>query len=162
MNIWRLIAHHQRPAEMAEWSRRQGVIAIGWDGMKDLRNQRFGNETELKRLTAHTHPGSSVSNCVNGGCSLWRLYSEMKKGDLVIVSASGWRALTMRVTGDYYFVDNDPLNSYEHRRKAEVVPIDPNRLWQFSGGMAAGENIRHTLIRCAHSINDAEIMALTD
>jgi len=157
MNIWRLIAHHERPAEMAEWSRRQGVIAIGWGGMGDLRHQPFGDETGMKRLTADTHASSSVSNCVNGGCSLWRLHSEMRKGDLVIVSASGWRALTMRVTGDYYFAGNDPLNSYEHRRKAEVVEINPDHLWQLSGGMAAGENIRRTLVRCARSLSEAEL-----
>ncbi len=157
MNIWRLIAHHERPAEMAEWSRRQGVIAIGWGGTDDLHQQHFRNEAGLKRLVAETHTGSSVSNCVNGGCSLWRLYNDMKRGDLVIVSASGWRALTMRVTGDYYFVGDDPLNSYEHRRRAEVVAIDPNHLWQLSGGMAPGENIRRTLIRCARTVTETEL-----
>ncbi len=162
MNIWRLVAHHVHPAQMAEWSRKNGVIAIGWGGVGDLRNHSFGSEPELRRLIARGHPASSASNCVNGGASLWRLYREMQKGDLVIISASGWRALTMRVTGDYYFVDNDPSNSYEHRRKAEVVSIDPNRLWQSAGGMTPGENIRRTLIRCARTFTEAEAHALTD
>ena len=160
MNIWRLIAHHEHPAEMAEWSRRQGVIAIGWGGVGDLRNQPFGSEAELKRLVKEAHSGSSVSNCVNGGCSLWRLHTEMKNGDLVIVSASGWRALTMRVTGDYYFVGDDASHSYEHRRKAEVIPTDPNWLWNFSNGLAFGENIRRTLVRCARPVTEAEAEAL--
>ncbi len=159
MNIWRLIAHHEHPAQMAEWSRRQGVIAIGWGGTNDLSKQRFSSEAELKRLVIETHLCSSISNCVNGGCSLWRLYTEMKKGDLVIVSASGRRALTMRVNGDYYFAGGDASHSYEHRRRAKVVQVDPNWLWNFSGGLAPGENIRRALVRCARPVTEAEFKA---
>lgn len=79
----------------------------------------------------------------------------MQKDDLVIISASSWRVFTMRVTGEYFFVDNEPEN-YEHRRKAKAVPIDPDRLWQFSGGIAPGENIRRTLICCARTMTEAE------
>ena len=89
MNIWRIMAHHQHPAKMAEWSRHNGVIATGWGGAGDLRDKHFGSERELSRQIATTHPNSSVSNYVNGGGSLWRLYHEMKQGDLVIMSASG-------------------------------------------------------------------------
>ena len=162
MNIWRLIANNWHPMEMAEWSRREGAIAVGWGGIGDLRKRRFGSEAELKQLTANNNLGGNVSNWVNGGGSLWRLHSEMQIGDLVIISASIRRVLTMRVTGDYYFVDNDPSNSYEHRRKAEVVLIDPNGLWQFSGGMATGENIRRALIRCARTLTEEEYNALSD
>lgn len=161
MNIWRLISHHEVPAEMAEWSRRHGVIANGWGGVGDLREASFDSEAGLKRLTISSHPHSSVSNCVNGGCSLWRLYSEMQKGDLVIISASSWRPLTMRVISDY-FVNNDASNSYEHRRKAEVVPIDADQFWRLLGGKAPGENIRRTLIRCARTLTDAEFKALAE
>ncbi len=156
MNVWRLMAHHEYPAEMAEWSRRQGVLAIGWGGVGDLSKQQAHNEEEMKRLVKSTHPGVPSNNWVNGGCSLWRLYSEVRQGDLVIISASSWRALTMRVTGDYYFDDEDASNSYEHRRKGEVVPIDPDWLWHFADGKASGANIRHTLIRCANTLTEAE------
>ncbi len=162
MNVWRIVAHHERPAEMAEWSRREGVIAIGWGGMGDLRQRQFRNEVDLTRLVANSHASSSVSNYVNGGRSLWRLYNEMQKGDLVIVSASGWRALTMRVMGDYYYVGEREIGSYEHRRKAEVVQIDPSILWHIAGGKAPGENIRRTLIRCAKTLSEADFKALAE
>ena len=130
MNIWRLIPHHERPADFAGWSSRNGTIAIGWGLMGDLRQHRFHNEDELKRLVTHAHPTYSANSRANGGRSLWRFYDQMQVGDLVIISASGSRKQTMRVTGEYCFVNlgDDPSHYYEHRRKAEVVPIDPNLL----------------------------------
>ncbi len=164
MNIWRLIPHHEQPAEFAEWSRSNGVLAIGWGLMGDLRQHHFRDEAELKQLTARTHPGYSTNSWVNGGRSLWRFYSEMQIGDLVIISASGSRKLTMRVTGNYYFVNlgDDPSHYYEHRRNAEVVPIDPNLLWQAANRVAPGEGIYTTLVRCARPLTEAEINALAD
>lgn len=162
MNIWRLMSHHKYPAEFAEWSKVNGTIAIGWGSLGDSRNLPIGSEADLKRLTISCHPQSSISNCVNGGSSLWRLYKEMRNGDVVIISASSSRPLTMRVAGDYYFVNDDASNSYEHRRKADVVPIDADQLWRFSGGKAQGENIRRTLICCAHPLTEAEFQTFAD
>jgi hypothetical protein len=161
INIWRLIAHHELGEEVAQWSRREGVIAVGHGGMGDLNKRHFQNASDLAQIIAANHPHSSTSNCVNGGHSLWRLYSEMKIGDLVILSASSaGRVLTMRVTGGYFFVGDEFPPYYEHRRKAEAVPIDPNHLWRVSGGAAGGENVRRTLIRCAHALTQAEYHAL--
>ena len=161
MNIWRLIPFHEpeHQLEMAEWSRRNGFIAIGWGGAGDLHKRHVGNEEEMKRLVKSTHPGFSTSSWVNGGCSLWRLYHEMKQDDLVIITAKGRRTLTMRVSGDYYYFDGDSKNPYPNRRKAEAVPIDAEHLWQFTGGMASGENIRRTLIHCGRSLSDADFKA---
>lgn len=160
MNIWRLMSHHQRPQEVAEWIRREGVVAIGWGGTGNLDKQHFYNEAELKRIVNGSHP--SAINCANGGRSLWRLYKEMQKGDLVIISAAGSRTVTMRVTGDYHFDDAETPKYYEHRRKAEVVPLDPNRLWQIAGRGAPGEGIYGTLIRCTNSLSEADFNALVD
>ncbi len=164
MNIWRLIPHHIDPAKYAEWSRNKGTIAIGWGQMGDLRNHVFHDVNGLKQITARAHSTYPTNSKVNGGNSLWRLYHEMQKGDLVIISAKGSRKLTMRVTGDYYFVGtlDDPSHYYEHRRKAEVVLIDPNRLWHIAGGAAPGEGKYSTLIRCANALAEAEADALTD
>lgn len=126
--------------------------------MGDLRQQVFYTEAELKQIVAERHPGSN--SWANGGRSLWRLFHDMQIGDLVIISAAGSRVATMRVTGDYYFLRGDAQNSYEHRRKAEVVQIDPNQLWQIAGKAAPGEGIYTTLIRCTNPLNDAEFAAL--
>lgn len=161
MNIWRLITHHEQGEEVAKWSGREGAIAIGFGGTGDLNKQHFRNASELTQIIAAHHPHASVSNYVNGGRSLWRLYREMQQGDLVILSAgSAGRVLTMRVNGGYYFVGDEYPPYYEHRRKAEAVPIDPNRLWQLSGGAAEGESIRRTLIRCARTLTETEYQAL--
>jgi hypothetical protein len=163
MNVWRLIPHHIDPFAFADWSRSKGALAIGWGQMGDLRQCDTHNEAEMKRLVAEAHPDYSPGSKANGGRSLWRFYHEMQVGDLVIISASGSRKQTMRVTGYYYFVKlgDDPSHYYEHRRKAEVVPIDPNRLWQAVGRVASGEGVYSTLVRCTRSLTEAEADALT-
>ena len=165
MNIWRLMSYHvpEHTAEYAEWSRYNGIIAIGWGEMGDLRKLSLRNENQIKQLI-RTHSNNTPNSCSNGGRSLWRFYQEMQIGDLVILSANGSRKLTMRVTGDYYYMNNgaDPSHSYEHRRKAEVVPIDPNLLWQAVNRVAPGEGIYGTLVRCDRSLNEAEVKRLID
>lgn len=165
MNIWRLMSNHvpERTAEFAEWSRRKGQLAIGWGQMGDLSKLSFHNEAELKHLVFGTHPSNTSNSCANGGRSLWRFYNDMQIGDLVIISASGSRKQTMHVTGDYYYVNNgdDLSHYYEHRRKAEVVPIDPNLLWQAVNRVAPGEGIYGTLVRCDRSLTEAEVSKLT-
>lgn len=164
MNVWRLIPHHEDAAKFSEWSRRQGVLAIGWGRMGDLTQYDVQNESEMKQLVADAHPEYSPGSKAHGGRSLWRFRNVMQVGDLVIISASGSRKQTMRVTGDYYFVrlGDDPSHYYEHRRKAEVVPIDPNRLWQAVDRVATGEGVYSTLVRCTRSLTAEEANALAN
>ena len=159
MNVWRLMAYHV-PEHAAEVAQREGVIAIGHGGAGDLSQRPFRSANELSKRVANADPNRTVAGCVNDGLSMWRLYNEMRIGDLVIVVSGGKRLFTMSVTGEYYFVDGEHPPYYEHRRKAEPVPVDPNRLWQISGRTAQGENVRSALIRCAHTLNEAEYKAL--
>jgi hypothetical protein len=153
--VWRLVAHHEHPAKVTEWCRREGVIAIGWGNTGDLQRCSFQSATELTGLLAATHPGSNPSSLANGGRSLWKLYAEMQVGDLVIVSAGSARVLTMRVTGGYFFDDDDP-DYYEHRRRAEAVAIDPDLLWHRVGGAKRGEGVYSALICCERRLTLAE------
>ena len=166
MNVWRLIPYHvkERKDELAEWSRKQETIAIGWGGTGDLGQEPFLNEAEMKQIVAAAHPDFVTNSKVNGGCSLWRFHNEMQVGDLVIITGTGSRKQTMRVTGGYYFVNpgDDPSHHYEHRRKAKVVPINPDRLWRAVNGVASGERIYSTLVRCERKLNEAEVIALSD
>jgi hypothetical protein len=158
MNVWRLILHHQpeHKEEALLWSTLKGVIGIGWGQTGDLRSRTFQSERDLRDAVAVGHPWTNAMNHMHGGRSLWRFYHEMKPRDLVILSTGGSRVQTMRVSGDYYFVGNEnPL--YEHRRPAEPIGIDPNALWQMAGGVARGEMIRSTLIRCAKSVLEADL-----
>ena len=166
MNVWRLISFHmpEHSVHFADWMRKNGTLAIGWGGMGDLNKQEFLNEEQLKWILKSTHPNNSPGSCANGGRSLWRFHHEMEIGDLVIISASGSREHTMRVTGDYYYVNNgdDPSHGYEHRRKAEVVRNDPNHLWQTVNKVAQGEGVYSTLVRCDRKLTEAEVVKLTD
>ena len=164
MNIWRLIPSHDDPAGVAKWSRRNGIIAIGWGQMGNLNLLPFQTEAELRQIVAEAHPSYTTNSQVNGGRSLWRFHHDMQVGDLVILSAKGSRKVTMRVIGDYYFVNmgEDPTHYYEHRRKAEVVSIDPDRLWYATNRAAAGEGIYGTLVRCDRKLTVPEVEALTD
>ncbi len=112
----------------------------------------LADEADAKSLVRKTHDTSSPSNASNGGQSLWRLYSLMAVGDLVIVTAGGSRRQVMQVTGDYYYVDFGVDGQYEHRRKAEVFPMDPDPFWQIAGGAAPGEGRYTALIRCAKRV----------
>lgn len=160
MNVWRLIAHHDYPASEAEYYRRESLIAVGWGGTGNLNQRSFQDVRDLTKIVDAAHPISSSTNCVHGGRSLWHLYKGVQIGDLVIVSVHSKRVMTMQVTENYYFVGDEGPDHYEHRRRTEAVPIDANRLWQISGGMATGENIRRTLIRCARPITEAEFKEL--
>lgn len=161
MNIWKLIPHRDYPSEATAWIQREGIIAIGWGGIGDLAEHDFQNEAELTQIIKETYPG--IKNSSNGGKSLWRLSHMMQKGDLVIISANKSRIVTMRVTGDYYYLwagGGDTATSYEHRRRAEVTTIDPNQLWQAADKTALGEGKYSTLVRCTNSLSDADIHAM--
>src|SRR5688500_6587109 len=161
MTVWRLILHHEKQfiEQAIQWSRREGFVAIGWGRMGDLRGVPLRTVEELTQVVARCHPHETRSNHVHGGRSLWRFFKEMKKGDLIILSTGGGRVQTMRVTGGYYFVDHEHPR-YEHRRPAEPVGIDPDRLWRAAGGMAPGQMIYSTLIRCARELSDADLNSL--
>ncbi len=156
MNIWRLMAHHlpQHYDEIIQWSAAYGLIGVGWGQSGDLRDASFRNESDITKLIAKKHENSS-SNFTNGGRSLWMLYNQMQIGDLVIVKTKKFM-LTMRITGDYHYSGDQYPPYYEHRRKAEVVPINPQWLWIKSGGKAAGENIYSPLIRCENKFSDQD------
>ena len=162
MNIWRLMAHHEPEHydEVIRWSRVNGTIAIGWGQVGDLNIRSPRNQQHLTSLVEQAyHQWSSPSNWVNGGRSLWRLYHDIEIGDLVILNTSR-RELTMREASDYYYAGDEYPPDYGHRRKAEVIPIDPNWLWKRSGGTAPGENVRWTLFRCENTIGDEELKKL--
>lgn len=157
INVWRLIAGHESPSAAAAWSAREGIIAVGW-ATGDLRERTAWGEAEIANLARSAHPTNHSSNIANAGRSLWRMYQVVQVGDLVIIVARK-RVLTMRVTGDYYYIGGEYTANtphYEHRRKAEVVPIDPDRLWESAGGRASGENVYSTLIRCSNSLTTSQ------
>jgi len=155
VNIWRLISHHQDAEKAILWCKEKSRIAIGWGKIGDLRQSAPQDASAITSLIQIVYP--ELNNANLGGPSLWRLYSEMAIGDLVILSDGNKRQAVMRVTGDYEWTDDrqhELSGSYYHQRSAETTQDEPDELWKHCGAkVAAGENIRWTLIRCNNPSN---------
>ncbi len=159
MNVWRLIVHHEAKykEQVLNWTRREGVTAIGWGNTGNLNDQVIPDRRAMTNLVKQSH-NTTPANFTNGGSSLWNLCSEVKVGDLIIVNSDIPR-LVMQVTGDYYYVPGE-YPYYEHRRRAEYVPVDATRLYNMSGKIAQGQNVRSTLVRCEYKISEPALESL--
>lgn len=151
MAVWRLIAHHDHPGPQIEAFRRLGCIAIGWSDVGDLREI---DPRDAAAITRRVHAEyEDLKNAHLGGPSLWRFYAKMAVDDLVIVGDGRRRRTVMRVTGPYVYTtaaQARAVREYQHRRSAVLDSSDPNALWAACGSrLAAQENIRWTLARCA-------------
>jgi hypothetical protein len=158
--IWRLLISEDPERE----NRR---LAIGWGEIGDVRSLgspgaieeaiRHRNENDLR----HTHRGAA--NWRHGSFSLYDFCFKMKSGDLVILSiGEGKRRLVMEVVGSYEHVapSQAPVN-YQHQRKARLVDMDPNDLWEQAGGKSLPKEIYYrTLVQCAESIDEATLAGI--
>ena len=153
-NVWRLIAHHENAADVVGHVRRTRQIYIGWGAIGDLRQNPYHSAQEITQAIRHHYP--TLNNAHLGGPSMWRFAYEMQPQDLVIVSTRKGPALTLEVAGPYQWDRSDetlPLTgNYFHHRAAHVTDLDSNTLLRQAGGMAAGENVRWTLFRCANPV----------
>jgi predicted Mrr-cat superfamily restriction endonuclease len=154
MNVWRLITHHEDKDRALLWSKQNGRIAIGWGAIGDIRKQGYQSDKEISLAIKSEYP--ELNNWALGGPSLWDFYAEMKKGDLVILSANQPRVLVVEVEeedGDYEWTNEPPgpTEDYQHQRRVLIRRAqDPEDLWIRAGGEAPGQNVHRTLIRCAH------------
>ncbi len=153
VQVWRLTAHWECPAQAVEIYKQEGYIAAGWGLVSDLRELRPQGPEDIARAIKRAYP--SIRNISSGRRALWGLYRQMKPGDLVILSAEGRRVHVMQVTGDYcYNPDVAPiLGDFQHQRPAVSTSIDPNELWKQAGaGFAPTWSPRWTLGLCANSV----------
>lgn len=149
MNVWRLVAHHEKSAEAIAWSIAAGRIAVGWGELGDLRILAPRSANEITRAIAEAYP--TIKNAHLGGPSLWNFLALMKVGDLVILSGGrGCRAHVVEITGDYTCASPvDSFGDYYHQRAAVVTSYDADELWaSFSARVAAGDNLRWTVALC--------------
>ena len=103
------------------------------------------------------YPG--LDNSHLGGSSLWDFYSNVKVGDLVVLSADKPRVLVVEVRGDYEWTRKSPFEGdYQHQRRVIVRrDLSPDDIWRKAGGQASGQNPRGTLIRCERELNNEDI-----
>jgi predicted Mrr-cat superfamily restriction endonuclease len=159
MNVWRLITHWNEPQEVLDWSRINSRIAIGWGRAGDIRD--YTSAREIVGAVRNEYPTNQ--NVPFSGGQLWNFCHTLTQDDLVILSLgkSGGRALVVQVKGDYEFVSSEeaPLQGdFQHQRKVEITPLDPNHLWQLAGSQPAiGHNIRWTLIKCLRPVDASDL-----
>lgn len=147
MNIWRLKTHHIDADSAFEWTRKHERIAVGFGEIGDLRRLKFSSANDLKAVIKEQYPQwRSVSS---GSRSLWNLFHEMQRDDLVLLSARKARVAVVRVLDDYVFDDgNRSTDDYFHQRRVEFTNLDPEKVWRDAGAaFAHGEGIYQTLIR---------------
>ena len=135
----------------------KGRIAIGWNGLGDLRD--YGSEEEIRGAVRET----GNRNWPFSGRQLLAFRDEMNVGDLVILSAGGARRVVMRIEGDYEHMgplDGDDL-AYSHQRQAVPTGLNADHVWHTAGGLADGQSIRWTLVRCASGVGmvDGRVVA---
>jgi hypothetical protein len=151
MNIWRLIAHHEKPDEAIKMMKEKSRIAIGWTGLGDLSKSTPSSAQDINALIKASRKHQSTQS--SGGPSLWNLYNEMQEGDFVIVNANGKRKCVFEVVGPYiYESGKNRIYGYSHQRDAILTDLDANKLWKDSGSaVLQGQGPRWTLVACSKS-----------
>jgi len=166
INVWRLIVHHSDPENMLKWSKNSSRLAIGWGLIGDIKDNRYILPQDISTAINKNMYYQDLHNAGHGGASLYNFCYNVTIGDLVILSTGRKRSLVMEVEGGYEFnktSEKPPIGDYYHQRKATVLPIDADKLWQVAGGEPiAGHNIRWTFIKCQKPIDEAMKAALLE
>jgi hypothetical protein len=150
--VWRLMTHHQDPIGALDWARTNMRLAIGWGNIGDIKQSGYTSPDDITGAIRSDYPDETQPRV--GGSCLYDFCYQMKQGDLVILSTGKKRELVMEVVGDYEYRDRSdapPIGtrSYQHQRKARIVGLDPDELWNRAGaGPLAGQSPRWTLIQC--------------
>ena len=155
MNIWRLIAHHYDAKDAIEQMINTNRLAIGWSKIGSLEN--FSSQDEVSQAIREHYP--DLDNSHTGAPSLYNFFKKVTIGDLVIVNVDRKRHSVFEVIGEYEFTsERNSILGYSHQRKAILVGINAEELWQSSNGIDDGENQRWTLARCSSTKETANVV----
>lgn len=92
----------------------QGIMAIGWDEIGDLRS--FGNKEEMKQRMKETmDPGRSYKMAAH---ATWQFANEMKPGDIVFAKKGMHTVIGRGIVRSAYFFDST-RRQYKNVRKVE-------------------------------------------
>lgn len=152
MALWKVIAHHDDPASAINRAVADGVIAVGWGRIGDLRQDPPTDSSAVTQRIRSVYPDHA--NAHLGGPSLWNLYAGMSVGDLVILRGGGETGRVLEITGDYRWVSPcDAIGDYQHQRRAVATDDDPEELWVHAGReVAPGDNARWPVARCEGTV----------
>lgn len=164
MNVWRLIITHKSdPKPMLDWAKKNGRVAIGWGLIGDIAEKGYTSQKDISDAINSIVEYHKLNNAGHGGASLYNFCYNVQYGDLVILT-KGKRYLVMKVEGNYEFNNKSeelPNKDYHHQRKASVLPIDADKLWQLAGAThAEGHNFYWTICKLQKPIDEAIKAAL--
>jgi restriction system protein len=116
--------HGGRTGDADALFRKRGVIALGWSRIPDLRGLAPTRD-EFKRIYVEHYPETTPGGIAPSAGQLFRFVHEMKPGDLVAYASKRERQIHVgRVTGDYFFDENDSPG-YPHRRPVTWIKAFP-------------------------------------
>jgi predicted Mrr-cat superfamily restriction endonuclease len=157
INVWRLITHHEDPEGMLHWAKKTGRLAIGWGHIGNIKDNGYTSPGDISTAIKEYYP--ELHNAGHGGGSLYHFCYIVQPGDLAILGKNGKRYLVMEVEGGYEFnstSEKPPIGDYYHQRKASVLPIDADTLWQVAGATPAeGHNFYWTFCKLQKPIDEA-------
>lgn len=106
----------------SEWEKwiEEGIIAIDWRGVPDLRD--FTSREEIAEKLHELWPGESAR--INDTLALWEFCHVMKPGDVVFARQGLYRVLGKgRVMGDYHY--DAERSTFMHIRRVEWDLVGP-------------------------------------
>jgi predicted Mrr-cat superfamily restriction endonuclease len=139
------------------WIKQSGNIAIGWGLIGDIRAQGFGSSADISQAIKEHYPG--LKNSGNGGPSLWNLFSEAQKGDLVILSADKSHVQVVGIESDHFWTEHKPHVSedYQHQRRVKMRYLAAEKLWHKIGGLIPGQSRYLALACCARNLEPDDV-----
>lgn len=100
------------------------VIALGWEGIGDLKNVTATRD-EFKALYIVKYPNTKLNSVPGSAGQLFRFVHEMKIGDLVAFPGKRSRTIHLgRITGEYKYVPSQS-NGYPQQRSVEWLKDIP-------------------------------------
>ena len=108
MTIW--LVRAGRDGNHEDMFREEKRIAIGFDFAKSL--ETINSQDDLRGLLQQRYPNASTQEIGSTVGQLWPFYSEMEKGELVVVPFKRTRTIGIaKITSGYQFFPNNPYHS---------------------------------------------------
>ena len=102
-----------RDSERYDYNIEHGLVGLGWSQIPDLRS--FSSRDDLEAALRSGSPDASGGTISNHAGQLWRLRTELRVGDLVVMPRKGAPNIALgTVTSEYWYGDDDPEPGWRH------------------------------------------------
>ena len=126
-----------RNSERYDYNIEHGLVGLGWSQIPDLRS--FSSRDDLEAALRLGSPDASGGTISNHAGQLWRLRTEVRVDDLVVMPRKGAPHIALgTVTREYWYDDDDPEPDWRH-----FVSVD----WKRTGvpRAAVKQDLLHSL-----------------